>query len=293
MKRLLLTGITGYVGGYLAKACLDAGYAVVGLKRVSSNTESLLQVLHRIELVDVDKSSFSFQDFFKREEQFDVIVHTATSYGRSGERLSEVLQANTVFPLMLLEAACEAGVPLFVNTGTALKSLASSYAISKSQFADWGRQFAGEKCIRFVELKLQHFFGPGEGASKFTGFLIRSCLKNLPELKLTAGDQLRDFVYIDDVLSAYLIILGAATDFDQSYCEIDVGSGEAFAVRRLAEKVKLLTASRTKLLFGAVPYRKGEEMFLKADTSRIESLGWHRKFSLDEGLKLTIEGTRL
>ncbi len=69
-------------------------------------------------------------------------------------------------------------------------------------------------------------YGPGDDSSKFTTHVIESCRRNEPRLALTAGEQLRDFIHIDDVVRAYDRIVDRQGDFAASDA-IEVGSGDA------------------------------------------------------------------
>ena len=114
-------------------------------------------------------------------------------------------------------------------------------------------------------MRLEHFYGPKDVDSKFTTHVMNSCLRNVPELKLTSGEQKRDFIYIDDVVSAYLIILDNIKGFSDFFNEFDVGSGAAVSIRDFVEKVHQITDSQTHLAFGSIPYRTGEVMSSNAN----------------------------
>jgi nucleoside-diphosphate-sugar epimerase len=60
---------------------------------------------------------------------------------------------------------------------------------------------------RVLNLKVQHFYGPGDDPAKFITGLIAQCLANVPEIRLTEGRQQRDFIYVSDVVSAMLALL--------------------------------------------------------------------------------------
>ena len=135
------------------------------------------------------------------------VVHTATCYGRNRETPLEVFEANLKFPLDLLEKAALFSTDTFFNTDTILYKYLNGYSLSKHQFVEWGKQYADEHKIKFCNIKLEHMYGPGDDDSKFTTYVINSCLNNVPEVKLTLGEQERDFIYIDDVVSAYQLLL--------------------------------------------------------------------------------------
>jgi nucleoside-diphosphate-sugar epimerase len=224
------------------------------------------------------------------KSQPDVVIHTACTYGRKGESPLQIHEVNVRLGLIILQALLDNNrSSTFINTGTVLSPNVSSYALSKEQFRQWGHAIAGEDHpLRWINVRLQHMYGAGDDPSKFTAHVLHACHCNVPTLELTGGEQARDFIHIDDVVSAYAALvaeagmLGPATD-------IDIGSGEAVTVRRFVETIHSLTSSTTRLLFGALPYRKEEAMYCRADISRMAALGWQPKYDLESGLRKTIE----
>ena len=112
----------------------------------------------------------------------------------------------------------------------------------------------------------------------------------MPELKLTMGEQKRDFIYIEDVVFAYLILLEKMGSISDLIKEFDVGSGNPVSIREVAEMVCRITRLINHLAFGALPYREGELMFSNAEIGPLVNLGWSCKTSLERGLQLTIDG---
>jgi len=230
-------------------------------------------------------------DAFVNRVQPDVVIHTACAYGRQGESLPQLADANVRLGLVIMQSLLRAGHPVtFINTGTVLAPEVSPYALTKHQFAQWGRFVAAQSAgqLRFINVLLQHMFGPGDDPSKFTTHVLHACHRNEPELKLTAGEQKRDFIYIDDVVSAYATLADQRQQLEP-VLDIEVGSGVAPAIREFVETVHRLTASRTQLRFGALPYRVNEAMHCQANVERMNELGWKPVFDLEAGLKKTIE----
>ncbi len=285
--RILLTGVTGFLGSHLAKALLLEGYGVVALKRQSSSLRRIEHIVSEIELFDIE--GVDFDNFFRDCGKIDTIIHTATCYGRNGESVSEVFTANTEFPLRLLDAGSRAGVKMFLNTDTILDKYLNLYALSKNQLLQWGKFFAKHEKIHFANIRLEHFYGPDDDPTKFSAYVINSCLGNIPELRLTKGEQKRDFIYIDDVVTAYLVLLRKLDCIDDSFVEFDVGSGQSISIRNFVETVHRLTASKTQLAFGAIPYREGEVMHSEADISGLIALGWHCHYDIEAGLTKVVK----
>lgn len=288
--RVLLTGVTGYLGSHLATELLKEGYEVIALKRELSSLNRIQAILPRLALYNLEETNLA--ELFAGFGKFDAIIHTATCYGRNGESISQITEANLLFPLKLLEAAVFGNVDVYINTDTALDKLLNPYTLSKGQFSEWGKYFAHQEKIRFINLRLEHFYGAGDDDSKFTTHVINSCLANVPYLNLTLGEQRRDFIYIDDAVSAYLLLLKKRNSFQDWFIDFEVGSGVAVTIRQFVETVHSLTASTTRLNFGALPYRAGEAMLSQANTAALKLLGWQCRHELAEGLRMTIKGTR-
>lgn len=72
-----------------------------------------------------------------------------------------------------------------------------------------------------------------------------------------------------------------------------LGSGETVSIRNLVEIIKESSKSQTRLLFGSIPMRKTELLCSNADISILQNLGWTPKFSLNEGIKKTIDSYKL
>lgn len=286
MKTILLTGGTGYLGSHLAHALVSAGHKVAVLKRTNSKLSRIDSLAPAMEFFNVEDG---LERPFRMLGKVHAVIHAATCYGRRGETPSQIFEANTVFPLRLLEAATDAGADNFFNTDTILNEYISVYALSKHQFGQWGRSFANAGKFRFINLRLEHMYGPGDDSGKFTTYVIRNCLNNVPEIRLTSGEQKRDFIHVDDVVRAYMRLLEEVPALSWGHHEFGIGSGQAVSVREFVDKVHRMTNSRSALLFGALPYRKSEVMQSQADTLRLEALGWRCQMSLEQGLQQTID----
>lgn len=286
--KILLTGASGFLGSALARHWLDTGHQVALLLRPTSQLHRLrgLEASYDIARCTTDAEV----DAFVRRVQPEVVVHTACAYGRQGETSLQLFDANLRLGLVILQALQHAVKPVsFLNTGSALEPEVSPYALSKHQFAQWGRILATQSDgkLRFINVLLHHMYGPGDDASKFTTHVLHACHRNELVLKLTAGEQARDFIYIDDVVSAYDTLLTQCHQLD-AVQDIEVGSGVAPTIREFVETAHRLTASNTELLFGALPYRANEAMHCLANIERMTQLGWHPAFDLNAGLKKTI-----
>lgn len=287
--KILITGGSGFLGSALAQHLHGIGNNVALLLRPASR----LDRLHGLEgALDIGRCMTDADvDSFVQRIQPDVVIHTACNYGRHGESPLQISDTNVRFGLQVLQSLIQIGKPLtFINTGTVLAPEVNLYALTKHQFVQWGRFLTSQSDsqIRFVNVLLQHMYGSGDDTHKFTANVLHSCHRNDPELKFTAGEQRRDFIYIGDVVTAYSILAERRDKLD-SILDIEVGSGIAPTVREFVEIAHRLTDSSTQLRFGALPYRANEAMHCQADLTRMTQLGWKPMYNLETGLKKTIE----
>jgi CDP-paratose synthetase len=281
---ILISGASGYLGSHLVKS-LSSEHQVVALIR-SSSSKMRLQNLP-IDIVYLDEEG-ALEKVFQAHKP-EVVINTAALYGRKGETVSELVEANIGFPVKLLALANQYKSKAFINTGTSLPDNISPYALTKNTFVNLAK-FNTSNAPKFINIALEHFYGPEDDPSKFTSYVINSCLKD-EDLKLTSGEQQRDFIYIDDVVSAYKIIVSNKAKLEP-FETIQVGSGECPTVRSFVETIHACSHSKSKLEFGAIGMRENELMYSCADTFKLRQLGWQPIHSLESGIKTTLTGSK-
>jgi CDP-paratose synthetase len=294
-SKVLLTGATGFLGSHLLRGLLACGHSVVVLKRSSSSTARIAGLLSRVSTYDLDR--VPLKAAFERAP-FDAVIHVATAYGRKGESASEVHATNVSLGVGLLETAAACGVPMFVNTGTFSSKGAdlpdglAQYVRTKREFSELGARFAASSRIVFVEMQLEHVYGPADDRTKFVPTLLEALVEGRATFDLTSGLQLRDFVYVDDVVAAYLRVLERRADIVGPAERFEVGSGEAVALADFVRLAREIVGSATKLNFGALANRAGEMPHSCANISALRRLDWTPQVPLREGLERTIRALR-
>jgi CDP-paratose synthetase len=233
--------------------------------------------LNQIIVYNIDE--VNLEDIFINNK-IDVIIHAATNYGRESNDIIGIFDDNVEFPIKLLKFAISHGVKFFLNTDTFFTldySYMRNYTLSKIHFREWGKLLSEENKINFINLKLEHIYGPYDDQKKFIPWFIKQIKDNVKEIYLTEGIQKRDFIYIDDVVNAYLKILDNLLKFN-GYVEFEVGTGNSIELRQflvlIYNLLKKKYKTNTKLNFGAIPYRIGEPMNVNANNKTLIELGW-------------------
>jgi CDP-paratose synthetase len=285
-KTILLTGATGFLGSYLLESFIALNFNVIILKRSTSSTIRINHLLNNIIYYNVDLLS-SLDDVFV-QNKIDIIVHTACSYGRSNESLKEIINTNLIFGINLMELGIKFKVQTFINTGSLLPRNINSYSLSKAQLTDWLKINSSK--IQVINLKIEHMYGPKDDNKKFLPWLINEMQNGTENINLTSGIQKRDFIYVDDVVAAYNLIINNCEKLG-NWNEFDIGTNSFVNVKDFVIQIaKELENSHNikiiqRLKFGVINYREGDIMIPQLNNSKLLNLGWVPKTSLKEGIK--------
>jgi nucleoside-diphosphate-sugar epimerase len=280
MKTILITGINGFLGSHLAKR-LANNFNVIGIEYKTDN----LFRLNGFDFKVVDSNFNTIENLFN-ENSIDFVIHTATFYGRNNEDIEQIANTNLFMPFHLLDLAIKNHVTTFINTDTVLDRFVSAYALTKNQLKDW--LYFRRTEIKIINMQLEHFYGKGCNNSNFVTAMIEKLKNNDTIIDLTAGEQLRDFIYYEDIIDAFETVINKC-DSIESYSNFQVGSGEHISIKELMLFLKEQTGSASVLNFGAIPYRENELMKSETDIEPLKNLGWKPKYTIKEGLLKTVK----
>lgn len=276
MCSILITGATGYLGSSLTAFLLKNGYDISVLVRnvvQYNNTEQLADE----KIIGLNNNN--------GDKSFDCILHCATRY--KADSLLEIAQANIAFPLQVAQQFLNKD-GWFLNIDTSLDPKTNFYSTSKNYIKEILGCIADHEGLKVINLELEYFFDENEPEKRFLKSLIKACIKN-DSFNLTPGEQIRDFIHMDDLSNAIGLVIRSLKSFEKNYTNIELGLGEGITIKELALIIKELTNSSSELKFGAIPYRENETMVSQADTQILNDLGWMPKYSLRSALQETIQ----
>lgn len=207
--KILITGITGYIGSRLARSLLP-DHKVYGLVREPLHTEYVKDIQNSIRLKTVDGSYTSVESAL-REIQPDLVYHLATYYtGAHGAEVTPAMIAsNITFGAYLLEAMYVCGCSAFVYASTIMAHYGGEsyrplnlYAATKQAFSDLLAYYTDAGILRAVTLVLSDTYGPNDHRSKVLNLIRDAAIKG-KSIALSDGSQDYDVVHIDDVVRAF------------------------------------------------------------------------------------------
>jgi nucleoside-diphosphate-sugar epimerase len=304
-KRVLVTGATGFIGSHMARRLVTEGAEVSVFMRTSSDPCLLADVLDRVAVHEVDICEEDAVGAAMMQICPDVVFHLA-AIGMSEPFVSPpvAVRVNVQGTLHLLEAARKCGVRRFVHSGTAYEygdaatgdtpnqevlDPVNTYAASKAAARAFVRLYARIYGLPTVNMRLFAVYGPGQPPKTLISSAVCAALEDR-DFPMTPGEQMRDFVFVGDVVEGYL---RAAVAAGVEGVSIDMGTGRACKIRKVVTKLFEMSGSRGKPLVGALPYRPSETMKQVADTHVArELLDWQATTSLEDGLRQTIDWYR-
>ena len=305
-RRLLVTGASGFVGAAVVRLAVQRGHTVIALVGPRSDLARLESVRREIEVARVDITDGRALSEAVGLAAPDACVHLAARGAVVREDdLTTLLAANAAAPAALAQAlaAAGAGADRLVTAGSSSEygsvrgAMDEASAARPDDFYGVAKlaggllaRIVGAQCgLETVHLRLFSVYGPGEDRRRLVPSMIDALLGARP-LALTPGEQVRDFVYVDDVAEA---LLEATYRPGLDGHTLNVGTGVQTSVRQLGAIVADQLGGHQLLRFGERPYRPDERFSWRAGTVLTErTLGWTAGTPLAEGIARTIEASR-
>lgn len=315
--RVLVTGAAGFIGSHLVDRLLAEGEEVLAVDNLSSGRLSNLADARRsstgkLTFQRVDVTSNALGELMKRQKP-EVVFHLAAQVDVRKSVSDPIHDAtvNVLGTLNVLQSASQVGARkvVFTSSGGCIYGEPaperlpvteeqvfwpeampeSPYGVSKKIALDYLRYFKAVQDLDYTALALSNVYGPRQEPAAEVGLegqvvaiFSRKMLAGRPCTIYGDGTQTRDFVYVDDVVSAF-----AATRDKGSGELINVGSGDEISVNELYAKLAELTGSRFEPAYAAA--RPGELQRIVVDAAKAgRELGWSPQIGLDEGLARTV-----
>lgn len=304
MKRILLTGAGGFVGAVLARRLLADGHEVHVLLKSKTQRWRLADVqqdlrLHEVDLQD-EQGVRRAAEAVRPEVIYHLAAHGAYPFQTDPDG---IIATNILGTWNLVKALAKTDYEVFVNTGSSSEYGFKDFAMRENDLLEPNSYYAVAKCAQtllcqhvartekkpITTFRLFSAYGPYEEPSRLVPTLIERCLKG-QDLSLVPPETARDFVYVDDVIDAYLRTAELARLQGQI---INIGTGVQSTIRDVVEAILRHTGARVELQWGAMQPRIWDSSTWVADCTKAKTLlGWRAGTSLDEGLSRTVAFVR-
>ncbi len=303
-RTILITGATGFVGSCLTHRLVRVDCNLHIIKREQSNIWRIKDILNRVVVHNVDLTDNDSLEKLIRNIKPQIIFYTATYGGYSFQKdVDKIIQTNIMGTINLVNACSKVGFSIFINTGssseygvkskpmneTDLLEPNDNYGVAKASATLFCQAKAISEKLPIVTLRLFSPYGYYEELRRLVPSVIISCLTG-KNPKVSSPEPVRDFVFIEDVLDAYVKAVTVPNIGGEMF---NVGYGRQHSVGEVVNKIIELTGKKVNPEWGSIPERTKEPTIWQADISKAKDiLKWAPKHNLEEGLNKTIKWFR-
>jgi len=302
MKKVLVLGGAGFIGGNLARSLVKQGLTPKIYTRPTISLSRIEDISHQLDIVYGD-----FLDdvaLARALQGIDTVFHLISTTFPSQTQKSGVydLLSNLLPTIRLVELCVEAGVKkvVYASSGGTVYGEPqfipiteehpcipkSAYGQSKLTIENYLNFYERTTSISFNILRISNPYGPGQHSWRVQGVIAVAigCLLNQRKLKIYGnGDTVRDYIYIDDVIQAMLHVASSPNS-----SIINISSGKGYSVMDIVHKIETLASQAINKQF--IAERPGDVMVnILSNQKAFDLYGWKPSISLDNGLDLTFK----
>ncbi|MDO8609838.1 MAG: GDP-mannose 4,6-dehydratase [bacterium] len=297
-KKILITGGTGFVGANLVHRLINEGYKPTVLIRKDSNVWRLKNIISKIELLETDIFNYERlkKDIGIVRPQY--IYHLAVygAYQTIQKDIKKTLETNIFGTINLLNAGYNSGLEYFVNTGssseygikekimkeTDILCPVNYYGVTKAATTLITSTFSIQNKLPAVTFRLFSPYGYYEDKDRFVPTVIMAGIKN-EAIELSNPSFVRDFIFIDDVIDAYIYFLNSKKYYGEIF---NIGSGKQTKLGDFVKTIEKVLGNKIKIKWTSYESNQFEPKKWQADISKAKStLNWSPKNSMISGIQ--------
>lgn len=287
MTSVLITGGTGYVGRKVVAALME--HECVKMVLLVRDIEKAKQLFENTSIKFIDLQNDNWKIEVGRFNP-QIVLHLA-SYLTSSDNAKEInnlIDSNVLFGTHLLDALKMCQTEIVVNTGSFseynqenLLEPAYLYAASKTAFRSvlkYYQKLLGFKVIHTIPYTI---YGGEEEGKKVIDYLFESRTK---PINMTLGEQVLDFVHIDDIVSFFVKIINNTSELIENEYTFYLGTGRGVTIKDVAKIIEKQYKTTLNINWGGIDYRQTDVMYAVAPIEKNLTLFWKSQIPLEEGL---------
>lgn len=303
MERVLITGGTGFIGSNFVHKFVTLNYEVHLIVRDISRLGRIESVKDKVFLHEINM--LNERDVFECVKKINpnIILHFAAYGAHQGyqDEIVTTIETNLLATINLLNACKNINFKCFINAGSSseygekkhpiseedLPEPNNLYGITKVASTFYCQHLAKTRGLPIITMRLFSPYGYFEGGDRLMPNIIRAAL-NDDVFNAPSPFIVRDFIFIDDVLDAYL---KAITNADTIKGHIlNVASGVQYSIGDVVTTIERILDKRINVVYGEITPRQNEPKIWVANISKIKNLlKWTPTISLEQGLRKNIE----
>lgn len=289
-KKVLITGGTGFIGRNVVNELIAKGYEVHSLVYPPFAPEQKGLFQYEMNLMDTNAVSE-----FLKEHKFENLIHLAWYVGKG----CHVHNSNidwSIVTLNLIKSFVENGGKCFVGAGTISEyeykygyfiedstptDPQTLYGNSKNAIFNIAKVYCKQNGCKFKWPRIFNLYGPNEKPQRLMPSVIISCLKG-EDVKVSDCLKFQDYLHVEDTARGIVQVFESDVEGAVNIC-----SGKPVQLREIVNRIAEYTGFKGQILWGAIPAAFGDEVVV-GNNGKLLSLGWKPKYTLEDGLKQTI-----
>jgi nucleoside-diphosphate-sugar epimerase len=304
-KRVIITGGSGFVGANLARRLVHDGHEVHLFVRKGYTPWRIDALRAEARFTEVDLSDADGLIRVVADIRPDWVFHLA-AYGAYPDQtdLRRMVDTNIVGTMNLVAACLKTGFQAFINTGSSSEYGFKTHAPSETEWLEPNSHYAVTKAsatvfcsytaqrygVQLPTLRLYSVYGPYEEPTRLIPTIIVKGLRGeLPPL--TNPDIARDYVYVEDVIDAFL--LAATQAIREPGAVYNVGTGIQTSLREVVDVARSAMGITAEPQWGTMANRSWDTSIWVADNRKIQAeLGWRPHHSFEHAFQMTADWFR-
>jgi nucleoside-diphosphate-sugar epimerase len=300
MSKVLVSGVSGFLGSHIAEKLISDGNEVIGLKRSTSDLYRCENFSNKILWVNVEDVNWKQQVI---ELEPTIIIHSAWAGVSADKRVAWKEQlSNLELVADLMELGAKLKISKFVGLGSQAEygiftgkvdeshptNPDTAYGAAKLMASVLIKSFCEANNINWYWLRLFPMFGEKEATNWLIPSVITSIL-NKQSINLTPGMQQYAYLYVKD-FAEYVSLL-ICKDLSSTTSGIyNISADKVFTLKELIEKMRDRIDPTVPLNFGALPYRPHQSMHIEGDMSKFNAaIEKIRVSDFEEALNKTVD----
>ena len=289
--KILITGATGFVGRNLMPRLIEEEYDILEI----TIEPELSQKLYGGNVDYFHYKYNSHENLINKILDFKplIVIHLA-SYLTSSDSfadLSKLIKTNIIFLTDMLDALKQNPPELFINTGTSAEYFSNDltldpayiYSATKTASRYFLKYYSEAYNFKHLHVVPYSIYGLEDSQKKLIDYLIDAIESPFP-VELTAGEQILDFIHVDDVADAFVKLVKYRSDITNGETFF-VGTGKGISVRELAKIIEEVSGKKLNVNWGKLPYRKRDMMKSVAPINKNNNhINWKSSVNIKDGL---------
>ena len=297
--KIMITGADSFVGSYIIPQLIVNEYPLLLIGQDVERLEKIYPQASIISYININ------QDYLvRRVSAFspDIVIHLAV-YSTPNDEYTDMVKlfnANLLFLGKVLDALKQTRPKLFINTGSSTEYYKANFVYDPAYLYS-ATKTAARYIIKYYSSAYKYNYCTVNPYSLYGGVdtrkkimdVFRESLDSKTEIETTYGEQILDFIHIDDLVNLYLLIIENYKNIENG-TTYEGGTGIGHSLKDVVRYMEKQTGKKANLNWGGRNYRNRDVMFSVADISKQnKQFGWLPKVSLEEGIKRYLNANKI